>query len=47
MRAASKQCSITDNTRPNRPYPARNEGNIVAVASSVCEDREELIRRRS
>jgi len=36
-----------DNTRPNRPHPARSEENIVAVAKSVRDDRDESIRRRS
>lgn len=41
------QFSLLDNTRPNRPHPARSEGNIGAVAESVHEDRELSIRRRS
>jgi len=41
------QFSLLDNTRPNRPHPARSEGNIAMVTESVREDREESIRRRS
>ncbi|VVC30449.1 Hypothetical protein CINCED_3A017737 [Cinara cedri] len=41
------QFSLLDNTRPNRPYPTRSEENIVAVAGSVRDDRDESIRCRS
>lgn len=41
------QFSLLDNTRPNRPHPARSEENIAAVAGSVRDDREESIRHRS
>jgi len=34
------QFSLLDNTRPNRPHPARSEENIEAVAESVREDRK-------
>jgi len=36
-----------DNTRPNRPHPARNKENIAAVAESVRDDRDDSIWRRS
>ncbi|KAL4135687.1 hypothetical protein QTP88_007283 [Uroleucon formosanum] len=41
------QFSLLDNTRPNRPHPARSEENIATVARSVRDDRDESIRRRS
>lgn len=41
------QFSLLDNTRPNRPHPARSGENIAAVARSVRDDRDESIRRRS
>jgi len=40
------QFSLLDNTRPNRPHPARSEENIAMIAESVHEDREESNRRR-
>jgi len=41
------QYSLLDNTRSNRPHPARNEENIVAVAENVRNDGDESIQRRS
>ena len=41
------QFSLLDDTRPNRPHPARSIENIAAVAESVHENREESIRHRS
>ena len=39
--------SLVDNSRPNRPRPARSIENIAAVAESVRENRDESIRHRS
>ena len=41
------QFTLLDDTRPNRPRPARSEENIAAVAQSVRDDSDESIRRRS
>ncbi|KAL4132401.1 hypothetical protein QTP88_009555 [Uroleucon formosanum] len=39
--------SLSDNTRPNKPHPARSEKNMAAVVRSVRDDHDESIRRRS
>lgn len=32
------QCTLPDDTRPSRPHPVHNEGNIATVVNSAIED---------